>query len=134
MIFERSKKIQFTQPLVLITILYLFYFGIGLSRGEGIRNIGAGLVLYGQPILIYLYFISNPEIADKTFNILYKLKPLFLLLIFIGVIYVLISTGELRRFEVTNPILFTLAALAFTRNFQVMGKFIKAFIPKKEEG
>ena len=118
-IFLSSKKIQFTQPLVLITILYLFYFGIGLSRGEGIRNIGAGLVLYGQPILIYLYFISNPEIADKTFNILYKLKPLFLLLIFIGVIYVLISTGELRRFEVTNPILFTLAALALTRNFNI---------------
>lgn len=114
-----SKKIKFTQPLAIITFLYLFYFAIGLSRGEGIRNIGAALVLYGQPILIYLYFISNPEIADKTFKTLLKLKPFFLLLIFLGIFYVFLSTGELRRYEATNPILFTLAALALTRNFNI---------------
>lgn len=127
-LFFSRNNLKFNLPIIFVIFLYSFYLFIGIFRGEAIRNVGAAIVLYGQPILFYLYFISNPEITKKLFLLLVKLKPFFFLIIFFGISYVILSTGELRRYEVRSPILFTLVGLALSKDFNFKNILIMAFL------
>tara|TARA_X000000950_G_C13905516_1_gene656643 strand:+ start:1289 stop:2551 length:1263 start_codon:yes stop_codon:yes gene_type:complete len=109
-----------------LTAVFFSYCLInGFARGESLRDIGAGVVLYITPFLLYLYFNTNVSLTKKLIAQLEHIIPIFIFFIIIAFIFSLLT--EERRFEVRNPILFMSLAIVFLRKFN-LGYFVLLFV------
>ena len=109
------KHIKFNSTSFLTAIFFSYCLINGFAQGEALRDIGAGVVLYITPFLLYLYFNTNVELTKKLIAQLERLIPIFILFIIVAFIFSLPS--EESRFEVRNPILYMSLAIIFLRKF-----------------
>lgn len=120
------NDIKYNTASFLVAIFFSYCLLNGFFRGETLRDIGAGVVLYLSPFLIYLYFNTNTAITKRLIANLETLIPIFIFFIFLA--FLTSFFYEEQRFEVRNPILYMSLAIVFLRKFNPGYTFLLLFL------
>ena len=120
------NNIKYNTASFLVAIFFSYCLLNGFFRGETLRDISAGVVLYLSPFLMYLYFNTNTAITKRLIANLETLIPIFIFFIFLA--FLTSFFFEEQRFEVRNPILYMSLALVFLRKFNPGYTFLLLFL------